>query len=132
MSSVDQRNGQDRIRSIDAELLFQHLRSGRDTVIVDVRTSQEFRGPAGRIPGARSIPSEQLVARSAELEANRALPVVVVSASGDSARIAALELELVGFTEVCSLDGGMRRWLALDLPTERVQTTDVKLQMKSA
>jgi len=50
--------------SITATGLLERLESG-DAIVIDVRPEEEFR--AGHIPGARSIPIDQLAARLAEL-----------------------------------------------------------------
>lgn len=102
--------------TIEAELLLQELRSGRDIVIVDVRTPPEFE--AGHIPGSRLIPLHQLVARSCELETHRADPVVLVSRNGTRARLADAALRVAGFLEVSVLAGGIRRWRELGYPIE--------------
>jgi len=101
---------------IDAELLIQELRSGRRTILVDVRTKPEF--CAGHIAGARLIPIHQLVARTSELATHHADPIVVVSHEGLRAKIAAGALCLAGFAEVAVLDGGIRRWKELGYPLE--------------
>jgi sulfur dioxygenase len=76
--------------------------------IVDVREPDEFTGPIGRIPGARSIPLGELEQRLAELSRER--PVVAVCRSGSrSARAVAL-LSNAGFSAVANLAGGMLRW----------------------
>lgn len=113
------RNGRKHVCTIDAELLFQQMRSGRRVTIVDVRSSTEFHRPTGHVPGAISIPLAQLFARAKELDSSRAIPLVVVSGEGDSSRLGVLELELAGFNEVSSLEGGMRRWRELALPIEQ-------------
>jgi rhodanese-related sulfurtransferase len=105
-----------RVRAIDPELLVQELRSGRRILIVDVRSTDEFRSAAGRIHGACSMPLHHLRARAAELGSHRSEAIVVVSGRGNAARRAAVELELLGFTEVRALDGGMQRWTELGLP----------------
>jgi rhodanese-related sulfurtransferase len=102
--------------TIDAELLFQELRSGRDIVIVDVRTPPEFE--AGHIPGSRLIPLHQLIARSCELATHRADPVVLVSRNGTRARLADAALRVAGFLEVSVLAGGIWRWRDLGYPVE--------------
>jgi 3-mercaptopyruvate sulfurtransferase SseA len=57
-----------------------------------------------------------LRARAMELGGHRSEAVVVVSRRGNAARVAAVELELLGLTEVSVLDGGMQRWAELGLP----------------
>ena len=102
--------------TIDPDLLVQELRSGRDVVIVDVRSKAEF--CAGHIAGSRLIPIHQLVARTCELDTHRTHPVVVVSQDGLRAKVAAGALSLAGFGDVAVLDGGIRRWRELGHPLE--------------
>lgn len=116
MNTVHERNCRERVRTVDAELLQHLLRSGRRIAIIDVRPTAAYRGPHGRIAGAVSIPMTQLMARRTELEPHRNSPIVVVGEDDGASRLGALELEVSGFTEVCALEGGMQRWLALRLP----------------
>lgn len=100
--------------TIDAELVAQEMRSGRKLVIVDVRNKDEF--CEGHIDGARWIPIHQLVARASEITTDASTPIVIVSNSGNRAKIAASSLRLAGFAEVATLVGGMRQWRELALP----------------
>jgi rhodanese-related sulfurtransferase len=101
---------------IDAELLAQELRSGRNIVVVDVRNKEEF--CEGHVDGARSIPIHQLVARACEITTDRSTMVVVVSESGTRAKIAAASLRLAGWAEIATLAGGLKHWRKLGLPLE--------------
>jgi sulfur dioxygenase len=116
MHVQQERNGSEHVRTIDPELLLQRLRTGQRLTILDVRNSEEFRGPLGRIAGACSIPIHQLAARCEEFACHRTELVVVVSTRGHRSRLAGLELELAGFNEVRSLEGGVQRWIELGLP----------------
>lgn len=116
METIDPGIHPERCRMIDAELLLQEIGSGRRLIVVDVRDPDEFRGPSGRIPGARSFPLTQLRSRRTELEDHRAERIVVVSIRGVRACAAAEELEGAGFSEVQVLSGGMHRWLELGYP----------------
>jgi len=106
------------VRTIQPELLLQQLRSKRPVTILDVRAETAYRGPRGRIAGARWVPLKELPARCDVLDTHRFDPIVVVSGRGVRARLAALELMLAGFTEVSALSGGMERWSELQLPVE--------------
>jgi rhodanese-related sulfurtransferase len=110
--------------TIDAELLAQEMRSGRNVIVVDIRNKDEF--CEQHIDGARSIPIHQLVARACEITSDRSTLVVIVSRSGIRAKIAAASLRLAGYAEIATLSGGMKRWCELDLPT--VCTTAGRLQ----
>jgi rhodanese-related sulfurtransferase len=105
-----------RVRTVDAELLLQELRSGWSITILDVRGAGAFHGPTGRLAGSYSVPMDELVARCRELVRHRSEPVVVVSEHGIASRRAAVELERAGFTEVRSLDGGITEWARHGFP----------------
>ena len=74
--------------------------------LLDVRTEPEHLIAA--IPGAINIPLQELYERRGELDAAR--PTVVVCRVGKRAYTAALQLQRLGFADVCILDGGMIAW----------------------
>lgn len=76
--------------------------------ILDVRELNEFEGPLGRIPDAKSIPLNQLVSRFEELDFN--IPIVAVCRSGARSAQAVMHLKRLGFTKLANLSGGMLRW----------------------
>jgi glyoxylase-like metal-dependent hydrolase (beta-lactamase superfamily II)/rhodanese-related sulfurtransferase len=84
--------------------------------IVDVRESDEYHGPLGRIHGAKLIPLGQLATRAGELARDR--PVVAVCRSGARSAQASVMLQHAGFTDVANLAGGMLRWRAEGYPVE--------------
>jgi rhodanese-related sulfurtransferase len=112
-----------RVRTVDAELLLQELRSGWRIVILDIRTGSAARGHADRIPGSHAVPMNLLVAHCRALVSHRSEPVVVVSEHGRASRRAALELEQAGFTEVRSLEGGIAEWSRHGFPLTPTPTT---------
>jgi rhodanese-related sulfurtransferase len=112
-----ERNGRDHVRTIEPELLHQHMASKRPVVVLDVRSSADFR--QCHIHGATSIPLPELLGRWGQLSKRKEELLVVVSRSGGNARLAGLELEFAGFTEVRCLEGGIDRWVELRLPVER-------------
>lgn len=109
---------------IEAELLLQELRSGRNVIVVDVRNHDEFCD--GHIEGARSIPIHQLVARASEITSDKSTLVVLVSGEGGRAKIAAASLRLAGYAEIATLAGGIKRWRELGFPLKRTS-----LQMRA-
>jgi rhodanese-related sulfurtransferase len=119
------RNGRDQVRTVDAELLEQELRSGRVIHVVDIRTRAEFESATGHIAGANCVPLHHL-GTGEDVGCAHSHPIVVVSERGTSAKLAAVELELSGFTEVRALDGGMARWLELGFPTARSRNVEPK------
>ena len=89
---------------------------GRRPQLVDVRERDEFEGPLGRIPGAKSIPLGELNARAGELAKDR--PVVTICRAGARSAQASVMLQKLGFADVANLAGGMLRWRAEGHPVE--------------
>lgn len=85
--------------------LKQLLEMNADLQLVDVRTQEKH--DAFNI-GGKLIPSEEIVARINELDANK-LVITYCTMGGRSMR--ALQMLMsAGFKHVKSLDGGMTRW----------------------
>lgn len=94
---------------------YQNQFSGDDHILVDVRTSSEFR--QGRLPGAINIPLDQLSNRVGEIAKDR--PVVVVCASGNRSQTGAQTLSQAGFSNVYNLKGGLMIWMMRGLEIEQ-------------
>ncbi len=93
------------IWEIDPQWLEEHLRAVQ---IIDVREPDEFTGPLGHIPGARSIPLGQLAERVAEIDRNT--PVVTVCRAGGRSAQATVILRRAGIDQAANPAGGMLRW----------------------
>jgi rhodanese-related sulfurtransferase len=82
---------------------------GRAPVIVDVRTSAEFR--RGHVPGAINAPVQTLTRVPAALaQAVPDEPLVVYCGHGPRAMMARALLHRLGFREVTLLEGHMAGW----------------------
>jgi rhodanese-related sulfurtransferase len=91
----------------------------RDEItILDVRSSEEFQGPDGRIAGSLLIPLPELERRAGEIPADR--PVVVVCHSGSRSALATQQLLRAGRAEVANLHGGLSGWADEGHPLEGV------------
>ena len=82
--------------------------------VIDVREVAEFE--VGHIKSAKNIPLSDLAKRMAELEKQKANPVIVVCASGTRSATAVAMLMRAGFTQAVSMDGGMSAWQTQGLP----------------
>ena len=78
--------------------------------VLDVRETDEFDGPMGRIPGATLVPLGGLAGRAGELAADK--PIVAVCRAGGRSAQATNILRKAGFNDVANLAGGMLRWRA--------------------
>lgn len=85
-----------------------------NALVIDVSSNTEFEN--GHIAGARHVALSQIDPERKDLVKVRALPVVVVCRSGQSAQSVCARLSKSGFNQVHCLDGGMNAWLAADLP----------------
>jgi rhodanese-related sulfurtransferase len=89
-----------------------------EITVIDVRSTEEFNGPDGRVAGSLLIPLPELESQSAQIPADR--PVVVVCHSGSRSALATQQLLKAGRTEVANLRGGLSRWADEGFPLEGV------------
>jgi len=85
-------------------------------VLIDVCEPAEY--AAGHAVGARNIPFGSL-AGAKELPSNKALPLVLICASGARAGRAVGLLNKAGHEKVVSVAGGMGAWREAGLPVEK-------------
>lgn len=97
-------------RFIDCTELQRRLENGTDTVVIDVRTPQEFVGPLGYIPGACNIPVDELSASLERIEEMKHTSIVMVCKTDKRSAKGAALLKNAGFEQVSVLRGGMEDW----------------------
>lgn len=90
--------------------------SEKKAVIIDVREDQEWQ--ESHIPGAIHIPLGQLQSRLSELEPYKNSPVITQCRSGGRSVKAADQLKTAGFSNVHSMDGGIKAWGKAGLTTQ--------------
>lgn len=86
-------------------------------VVVDVCEASEF--AAGHVTGAKNIPLGELEARLPGIIKNKALPVILVCASGVRSGRAVAIAKKLGYDQAQSLGGGLKAWKDANLPVER-------------
>ena len=84
-----------------------------DTIVLDVRTEEEFYGPLGHIEGAMLIPIDDLENRLSELNSVKNEKIYVVCRTGGRSGRGKDFLNSNGFTAV-NVDGGMVAWRSLE------------------
>ena len=85
-------------------------------VLIDVCEPAEF--AAGHAVGARNIPLGSLDGAKA-LPTNKALPLLLLCASGARAGRAAAQLRKAGFENAVAVSGGLPAWRQAGLPIEK-------------
>ena len=94
------------------------LRINRDkAVVIDVCSADEF--AAGHVAGAKHVPLGELQERLPGLVKNKALPVVLVCASGARSQRAVAIAKGLGYEKAESLAGGLKAWRDANLPVEK-------------
>ena len=86
-------------------------------VVIDVCEAEEF--ATGHVTGAKNVPVSQLEERLPTLVKNKALPVVLVCASGARANRAVAIAKKLGYDNAQALAGGMKAWREASLPVEK-------------
>jgi len=84
-------------------------------IVIDVCEPAEY--AAGHVAGARSVPLGTL-GNASNLPTNKALPLVVVCASGARATRAVGQLRKAGYANAQALAGGLKAWREANLPVE--------------
>ena len=86
-------------------------------VVIDVCETEEF--ALGHVGGARNVPLNQLEERLPGLVKNKAVPVVLVCASGARANRAVGIAKKLGYEMAQAMAGGMKAWREASLPVEK-------------
>jgi molybdopterin/thiamine biosynthesis adenylyltransferase/rhodanese-related sulfurtransferase len=87
-----------------------------DGLLIDVREPHEH--ALGLLPNAVAIPMGHLAATIGSTATDLNTSIVLYCATGERSAIAAAVLEDAGYSDVASLAGGIKRWMAAGYPTE--------------
>ena len=86
-------------------------------VVVDVSETEEF--AAGHVGGAKNVPFGQLEEKLPAAVKNKALPVILVCATGSRSNRAVAVAKKLGYEQAQALGGGLKAWKEANLPLER-------------
>jgi uncharacterized membrane protein YdjX (TVP38/TMEM64 family)/rhodanese-related sulfurtransferase len=100
---------------IDITELRQRIGDG-NTLVLDVRTAEDFIGEQGHIEGAMNIAVEQLPVRLHELADYAEQPIALVCRTDKRSAKAAIVLAQQGFHNIHVVRGGMTKWIEAGLP----------------
>jgi rhodanese-related sulfurtransferase len=84
------------------------------TAIIDIRDQQAYR--TGHLLNAIHVPFDALESRIPRIERLKSQQVIVVCEDGKRSRTASARLRKAGFSQVFSLNGGIRAWKEQGLP----------------
>jgi rhodanese-related sulfurtransferase len=100
------------VAHLDPRLAWQL--SKRGAKLVDVRSKYEFE--SGRAKGARHVPPSRIRADKTGL--SRDEQIVVICSSGHRSEHQAQRLAKLGFTDVATVEGGLKAWREAALPEQ--------------
>lgn len=104
------------VRECDVHEVKQRLDRGDEFHLVDVREESEF--AAGRVLGAvhlgKGVIERDIEKRIPDVEAE----IILYCGGGYRSALAAHNLQLMGYTNVISMDGGWSGWREAGYPTE--------------
>lgn len=105
-----------RIRETTPEDVLARRAQGENFLLIDVREDDEFR--VDHAAGAVHLSKGVLERDVEKIVPDLKTPLVLYCGGGSRSLLAADALRRMGYTEVWSMQGGMRRWRELDLPVE--------------
>jgi rhodanese-related sulfurtransferase len=93
----------------------------RQIVVLDIRSTDLYRGPDGHIAGAISAPFETIEKQLPELLPYQNQTVLVYGQNSTDGALAARLLSVAGFKSIVHIDGGLESWIALGYRTVNAQ-----------
>lgn len=88
-------------------------------VVIDVSETEEF--AAGHVGGAKNVPFGELEDKLPAAAKNKALPLILVCATGARANRAVAVAKKLGYEQAQALGGGLKAWKEANLPVEKAQ-----------
>ena len=104
------------VRELSVEQVAGKQKRGETFYFVDVREDYEWR--EGRARGAIHIGRGVIERDIGEMIPEMGAEIVLYCGGGSRSVLAAEALQSMGYTNVFSMDGGIRGWLEAGLPTE--------------
>ncbi len=86
-------------------------------VVVDVGEIEEF--ASGHVGGAKNVPFSELEDKLTGVVKNKALPLILVCATGARANRAVAVAKKLGYEQAQALGGGLKAWKDANLPLEK-------------
>ncbi|VTS05703.1 rhodanese-like domain-containing protein [Tuwongella immobilis] len=106
-----------RVKECTVDDVLARQQAGESFVLIDVREESEF--AADHLPGAVHL-GKGILERDVEIKFPESdTPMVLYCGGGFRSALAADNLQKMGYTNVISMDGGIREWRERGLPLTR-------------
>jgi len=107
------------VSDISADELYERLSTEDEpTLMIDVRTPQEYHGPHGYIRNTKLIPLGELLNNPDVIKDYKDEEIITICHSGSRSMMAAQILAQAGFKDIRNLTGGMMIWHRKGYPVE--------------
>ncbi|MBX9867763.1 MAG: hypothetical protein K2Y14_12700 [Burkholderiales bacterium] len=105
------------IKELSVTQVQQKFAEGEKFIFIDVREDNEW--DAGRIPNSIHIGRGVLERDIAANIADKSAEIVLYCGGGFRSALAAYNLQKMGYSNVSSMDGGIREWKERSLPIQK-------------
>ena len=109
-------HGASPVLALDADYVQEQYAKGRKLTAIDLRSEEEYR--RGHLPGARSVPIDQLTARFAEVPRHD-LVVLYCDCAPSEIEVAYLFLRGKAYRNLSVLQPGFTTWVERGHPVEK-------------
>ncbi|MFX1476894.1 MAG: FAD-dependent oxidoreductase [Promethearchaeota archaeon] len=107
------------VSNISADELFERIGTEDEpSLMIDVRTPQEYQGPNGHIKNTKLIPLGELMNNPNVIKDYKDEEIITICHSGSRSMMAARILAQAGFKDIRNLTGGMMMWHRKGYPAE--------------
>ncbi|MFW9987559.1 MAG: FAD-dependent oxidoreductase [Candidatus Odinarchaeota archaeon] len=107
------------VSEISADELFERISTEDEpTLMIDVRTPQEYHSPQGHIKNTKLIPLGKLMNNPEVIKEYKDEEIISICHSGSRSMMAAQILAQAGFKDIRNLTGGMIMWHRKGYPVE--------------
>jgi rhodanese-related sulfurtransferase len=93
----------------------------QQVIVIDIRSSDAYRGPEGHIAGAISAPFDTIEMHLPELLPYQNQTVLVYGETSTDGAVAAQLLTVAGFRNVVHVSGGIKQWIERGYRTVHAQ-----------
>jgi len=105
-----------KIRETTPDVVRHRQQAGEEFLLVDVREDNEWQ--AGHAAGAIHVGKGVLERDVERLIPDRDTEIVLYCGGGYRSALAAEALQRMGYSNVISMDGGWKKWVAMGYPTQ--------------
>lgn len=86
------------------------------SVVIDVRESEDYKQE--NIPGSVNISIESIAIKASEVIPDKSTPIICYCNAGNRGSLAAVALQSAGYTNVSSIDGGLKAYASMKKENE--------------